>query len=147
MKTKSVSESAFVNLRSMIGRFLCSIGVLLALLASVAFPSSSAQASQGQCGDVSIGWEYGVGNDIYYELTVAPSDCVIYVTTNLDTGYPVDPSRNGATPISPTYTVPNGAEIHIPYGHTMYIKAFAWKLNWTQSVHITSDEQHNPNGL
>lgn len=147
MKTKSVSESAFVNPRPLIGRFSCSIGVLLALLVFVALPSSSARASQGQCGDVSISWEYGGPNDIYYELSVSPSTCTIYVTTTLNNPTIVDPTWNFMTgvPISPTFTVANGAEIHIPLNSTMYIKARAWQSRWTQSVNISKDDQHNPN--
>lgn len=124
---------------------LPSIGALLALLVFIALPHPTARASDGQCGDVEIYWEYGPGTQIYYELTVLPSDCLIYVTTTIDNASIPDPSRSGPTPISPTTTCASGSHIQIPYGHTMYIKAFAWKNRWTQSVNISSDEQHNPN--
>jgi hypothetical protein len=122
-----------------------SAGALLVLLVFIALPSSPARASQGQCGDVDIYWEYGGMNQIFFELEVEPSDCVLYVTTTIDNPNIVDPSRSGATPISPTFTCSSGSTFYIPYGHTMRIKAFAWKANWTQSVNISSDEQHNPN--
>jgi hypothetical protein len=147
MKTKSVYESALVNSPPLIGHFSCLIGVLLALLL-VALPSSPAYASDGQCGDVSIGWYYYGSTGIAYELSVSPSSCTIYVTTKLDTGYPVDPSWHytnpgQGNPISPTFVLTG--DILIPYGHTMYIKAKAWQPGWTESVNVASDDQHNPN--
>jgi hypothetical protein len=118
---------------------------LLALLVFIALPISSARASDGQCGDVDISWEYAGMNQIYFELTVEPSDCVLYVTTTIDDPTFDDPSRSGATPNYPTFTCASGSTFYIPYGHTRYIKAFAWKSRWTQSVNLSSDEQHNPN--
>jgi hypothetical protein len=123
---------------------LPSTGVLLALLMFIALPRPTAHA-KWQCGDVDISWQYGGGNDIYYVLTVSPSDCTLYVTTTIDNPSIPEPSRSGATPIPPTFTCASGSTIHIPYGHTMFIKAFAWKPAWLQSVNTTSDEQHNPN--
>jgi len=125
---------------------LRSIGaLLLALLVFVALPSSTARASLGQCGDVEIYWVYAGSNQIYFDLDVEPSDCVIYLTTTINNPTIVDPSRSGATPISPTSTCASGSHIYIPYGTTMRIKAFAWKSGWTQSANITFAEQHNPN--
>ena len=148
MKTKSVSESTFVNPRPpLIGRFSCLIGVLLALLLLVALPSSPAYAIP-QCGDVSIAWYYYGSNGIAYELSVSPIECTIYVTTNLDTGYPGNPSwlytnPGQGNPISPTFVL--GGDIGIPYGHTLYIKAKAWQPGWAESRNVAYDEQHNPN--
>jgi hypothetical protein len=122
-----------------------SISVLLALLVFIALPLSNARAAVGQCGDVDISWEYGPYPQIYFELTVSPSDCVIYVTTSIDNPSFPNPSRTGAAPNSPTFTCASGSEFQIPYGHTMYIKAFAWKPTFAQSVNLSSDEQHNPN--
>ena len=148
MNTRSVPRSvpkfAFFSSRGLFGFGFSAIGVLLAVLGFVAFPTSSASASQGQCGDVSISWYYGPGATIYYDLAVSPSTCTIYVTTKLDTGYPDDPSwYSNGSPISPTFIF--SSDISIPYGHTMYIKAQAWQPNWTKSVNISSDEQRNPN--
>jgi len=128
MKTKSV--------------LLPSIGAFLALLVFVALPSPTARASQGQCPDVDIYWTYGGFHQIYFTVEVG-SGCDIYVTTGIDT-VPVDPSRSGATPVSPTVKVASGSTFYIPYGHTMCIKAFGYKPLWTQSVNITSDCQSNP---
>ena len=83
-------------------------------------------------------------NQIYVVLEVEPPDCVIYVTTCIDNPSCPDPSRSGATPISPTFTVASGATIYVPYGHTLCMKAFAYKPLWTQSVHTTYFCQHNP---
>jgi hypothetical protein len=123
---------------------LPSIGALLALLLFVALPTPSAHASQGQCPDVDISWYYAGGNQIYFEVEVG-SGCDIYVTNSVDNPNFAWPSRSGATPIYPTIKVASGSTFYIPYGHTMYIRAFAWKPAWTQSVNITTDEQHNPN--
>jgi hypothetical protein len=122
---------------------LPSIGALLALLLFVALPSPTVRAAQGQCGDVDISWYYAGGNLIYFEVEVGDG-CDIYVTTSIDSAAPT-PSRSGATPISPTLKVPTETTFYIPYGHTMYIKAFAWKPLWGQSVNISEADQHNPN--
>ena len=118
--------------------------LLLALLVFVVLPSSTARASQGQCGDVDISVQYGGGNQICFVLEVEPSDCLIYVTTGIDNPSFPDPSRSGTTPIPPTFTVASGATICVPYGHTLCIKAFAYKALWTQSVHISYFCLHNP---
>jgi len=71
-------------------------------------------------------------HQIYLELE-AGNGCDIYVTTAIDSE-PVNPSRSGATPISPTMKVASGATFYVPYGHTLCIKAFCYKPLWTQSV-------------
>lgn len=120
---------------------LTSIGAL-ALFVLVAFPSSFARASQGQCGDVEIEpyWPAGA----YLELTVEPDDCVIYYTTTLDNPNIVDPSRYGNDPVYPTLTGDSGTTLTVPYGHIRRVKAFAYKPLWTQSVHITYAELRFP---
>ena len=123
---------------------LLPIGALLALLLFVALPSSTARASDGQCADVDIYWEYGPGTQIYFEVEVGDG-CDIYVTTSINNPNFAWPSRSGATPISPTIKVASGSHFQIPYNSTMYIRAFAYKPAWTQSVNTNSDEQHNPN--
>ncbi len=123
---------------------LRSIGpLLLSLLALVALPCSTARASQGQCGDVNFSPEYVSGTQIRVVLEVG-NGCVIYVTTSVDNPSFPDPSRSGVTPISPTFTVSSGASLYVPFGHTMYFKAFAYKALWTQSVNLGYWEQHNP---
>jgi len=121
---------------------LLSTGVL-ALLVFIALPSPIARASQGQCPDVDIHWEYGGGNQICVVLEVG-NGCDISVTTSLDNPSFPDPSRSGATPIPPTIKVSSGATICIPYGHTLCVKAFGYKPLWTQSVNLTSECFHNP---
>ena len=123
---------------------LPSIGALLALLVFVALPSSTARAAQGQCPDVDIYWVYAGGNQIYFEVEVG-SGCDIYVTNSINNPNFAYPSRSGATPIYPTIKVASGSTFYIPYGSTMYIRAFAFKPLWAQSVNLSSDEQHNPN--
>lgn len=123
---------------------LPSIGAFLALLLLVALPSPTAHASQGQCPDVDIEWYYGGGNQIYFELEVG-SGCDIYVTNSINNPSFAYPSRSGATPVYPTIKVASGSTFYIPYGSTMYIRAFAYKPLWTQSVNLSEAEQHNPN--
>jgi len=113
---------------------LTSIGAL-ALFVLVVFPNSSARASQGQCGDVEI--EVYYDPVVYLEVSVYPEDCVIYYTFVLDNASIVDPSRSGDTPISPTMTCYHGQTFHTTYGHTMKLRAFAYKPLWTQSVNIS----------
>jgi len=123
---------------------LPSIGALLALLLFVALPSPTARATLGQCPDVDIYWEYGPGTQIFFEVEVG-SGCDIYVTTSINNPSFPDPSRSGATPISPTIKVASGSTFQIPYGSTMYIKAFAFKPLWSQSLNLSYDSQSNPN--
>jgi hypothetical protein len=122
---------------------LPSIGALLALLLFVALPSP-ARANLGQCPDVDIEWYYGGGNQIYFELVVGDG-CDIYVTNSVNNPNFAYPSRSGATPISPTIKVASGSTFYVPYGSTMYIRAFAFKPLWSQSVNLSEAEQHNPN--
>ncbi len=124
---------------------LRSIGALfLPLLVLVALPCSTARASQGQCGDVEISPIFGPGSQISLLLEVEPPSCVIYVTTSNNPSFP-NPSRSGSTPISPTFTVPSGTTASVLYGTTLYVKAFAYKPLWTQSVNLSEADQHNPN--
>jgi len=128
MKTKSV--------------LLPSIGAFLALLLFVALPSPTARASQGQCPDVEISVHSPSYHQMHFQVTEG-SGCDIYVTFAVDT-VPVDPSRSGTTPISPTLKVVSGSTFGIPYGHTGYIKAFGYKAAWTQSVSLSEADQTNP---
>jgi len=128
--------------------FIPSIGAVLALLLFVALPSPTARAVQGQCPDVDIYWEYGPGTQLFFEVEVG-SGCDIYVTTSINNPSFPDPSRNiplhPADPVSPTVKVASGSTFQIPFGSTMYIKAFAFKPLWAQSVNLSYDEQSNPN--
>lgn len=123
---------------------LPSIGAFLALLLLVALPTPTARASQGQCDDVDIEWYYGGRNQIYFEVEVGDG-CDIYLTTSINNPSFPDPSRYGYEPVYPTIKVSSGSTFYIPYGSTMYMKAFAFKPNWTQSVNLSYAEQHNPN--
>jgi hypothetical protein len=125
------------------------IGALLALV-FVSLPSSTVLANCGQCADVDVGWEYGGSTGIYFELSVAnPTGANIYYTTALDHAPLPDPTWNPATG-APTGTTMvcyscTTRDIPIPYGHTMCIKARAWKSCYYASVNVTSDCQQNPN--
>jgi hypothetical protein len=123
---------------------LTSIGAL-ALFVLVAFPSSSARASQGVCSDVKIEPYYFPGASLVVE--VEPDDCWIFATHTSHPFYfvvPVDPSRSGAEPITPTQIYSYGDRFVCSYGSYIEVKAFAWKPGWSQSPHITSAQLHYP---
>jgi hypothetical protein len=125
-------------------------GILLAVLMLFALASPNALANCGQCADVDIIWEYGGSTGIYFELSVAnPSGANIYYTTCLDSTPCVDPTWNTSTgaPTNGTLVCYSCATRDVPvdYGHTMTIRARAWKSCYYQSVNITSDDVHNPN--
>ena len=130
--------------------FFRSFGVLVALLVFLTLPSSTALANCGQCADVDVGWEYGGGTGIYFELSVAnPTGANIYFTTSLDDDPCPDPTWNPVTGVPTGSTLVcyscTSQDVAVDYGHTMTIKARAWKYCYYQSVHITSDSVHNPN--
>jgi hypothetical protein len=125
-------------------------GILLALLLTFALASPNALANCGQCADVDIIWEYGGGTGIYFELSVAnPAGANIYFTTSLDDNPCPDPSFNTTTGVPATGTLVcyncTTQEVPVDYGHTMHIKARAWKSCYYASVNIKSDDVHNPN--
>jgi hypothetical protein len=121
---------------------LRSIGVLLALLVFVAFPSSPARANCGQCDDVEFGLSYGSGTQLFIELICEyPTGADIYLTTNGN-----DPIINpDGTPGASTLKVPSGTKLPVPYNTTVHVKAIADKgYCWYQSINITEIYQHNP---
>lgn len=108
-----------------------SIGILLALLAFVAFPSSSAYADQ--CAAVEF-TETGLccRNNIYVSLSTATSGATIFVTYS-QTYTPADPTHNGSTPTGTTSTWV-GPNFVVPPGGRLDIKAIAYKAGFTDSV-------------
>jgi hypothetical protein len=108
-----------------------SIGILLAVLVFVAFPSSSARATQ--C-DVVEFEETGecCRDNIYVSLSTATSGATIFVTWNTYSP-PATPTHNGSTPTGTTSTWV-GPQFVVPPGGRLYIKALAYKAGFTDSA-------------
>ena len=125
MKTKSVSSH---NPRSLISALSC---VLLALLAFVAFPASTALAVPSQCADVTFE-EYVnyYGGPVYVELESTAGCTIFYVINSNPVG---DPHHTASPPpiypIYPTQTYPTPpfAGLGVPRGSVRYFSARAYK--------------------
>ncbi|MEY2585872.1 MAG: hypothetical protein QOD80_1898 [Verrucomicrobiota bacterium] len=125
MTTESLSPRGLI-------RFVpSSAGLLLALLVFVAFPGSSALATQ--C-DVVEFQETGLccRHNIYVSLSTATSGATIFVTWST-TYTPADPTHNGSTPTGTTSTWV-GPNFVVPPGGRLDIKAIAYKAGFTDSV-------------
>jgi hypothetical protein len=126
MTTESLSARGLI-------RFVpSSIGILLAVLVFVAFPSSSARATQ--CDVVEFEETgYCCIHNIYVSLSTATSGATIFVTWRTDYAPAVDPTHNGSTPTGQTSTWV-GPQFNVPPGGRLYIKALAYKAGFTDSV-------------
>jgi len=125
MTTESLSSRGLI-------RFVpSSIGILLAVLVFVAFPSSSARATQ--C-DVVEFEETGecCRDNIYVSLSTATSGATIFVTWS-QWAPPGNPTHNGSTPTGTTSTWV-GPNFVVPPGGRLDIKAIAYKAGFTDSV-------------
>ena len=125
MTTESLSARGLI-------RFVpSSIGILLAVLVFVAFPSSSALATQ--CDEVEFD-ETGFccAHNIYVSLSTATSGATIFVTWN-STYSPADPTHNGSTPTGTTSTWV-GPNFQVPSNSRLFIKAIAYKAGFTDSA-------------
>jgi hypothetical protein len=74
-----------------------------------------------------------------------PTGATVFYTVSFNTYDNYTPTHSGTTCGAHTSKFASGSKIHIPYGSTIYITALAWKSGWSDSVDITSAEQHNPN--
>ena len=125
MTTESLSARGLI-------RFVpSSIGILLAVLVFVAFPSSSALADQ--CAVVEFEETgYCCIHPIHVSLSTATSGAIIFVTYNT-TYPPADPTHNGSTPTGTTSTWV-GPNFVVPPGGRLEIKAIAYKAGFTDSA-------------
>lgn len=109
-----------------------SIGILLAILVFVAFPSSSAFATQ--CEEVEF---TETGNccihNIYVSLSTGTSGATIFVTYS-QWGPPATPTHNESTPGYGTQVYNPMYPIVVMPGNRMYFKAIAYKAGFTDSV-------------
>ena len=107
-----------------------SIGILLAVLVFVAFPSSSARATQ--CDVVEFDETGYTPNTIYVSLSTATPGATIFVKWS--TTAPVtDPTHNGSTGTNGTSTWV-GPNFVVPYHSRLFIKAIAYKAGFTDSA-------------
>jgi hypothetical protein len=114
---------------------LRSLGAL-ALLALVAFPSSTALATQ--CDEVDIYYEYGGPTGILVGMdTATPTPCIIFYTTNGQ-----NPTHTGSTPGANTLIF--YGDIPIPYGQWRYFRALCYKASYTDSGIIYFDISNPP---
>lgn len=126
MKTKAASQSAFFNPRALLGFGFGAIGLLLAVLGFMSFPSSTALARPGTCVPVSFkevpGEDY---NELYVQM-ISGDNCTIYYSVSATT-WPPDPTHSSAI-YNPTND-PNYEGLGVPYPGRRYYKAFAHKAS------------------
>ena len=126
MTTESLSARGLI-------RFVpSSIGILLAVLVFVAFPSSSARATQ--C-DVVEFEETGLccKHNIYVSLSTATSGATIFVTSST-TYPPADPTHDSSGNPTGTTSIWVGPNFVVPPGGRLEIKAIAYKAGFTDSA-------------
>jgi hypothetical protein len=116
--------------RGLIGFVPHSIGILLALLVLVAFPSASARADQ--CDEVVFEESGGTPDTIYVSLSTGTSGATIFVKWS-QWAPPGDPTHNGSTPTNGTSTWV-GPYFVVPYGQRLYIKALSYKEGFSDSI-------------
>lgn len=119
-----------LSARGLIGFAPSSIGILLALLVFVAFPSSSALATQ--CEEVYFEETGYTPNTIYVSLSTGTSGATIFVKWS-KWAPPGNPTHSGSTPTNGTSTWV-GPYFVVPYGERLYIKALAYKAGFTDSI-------------
>jgi hypothetical protein len=134
-------ESASSTPRVLIGFVFSSIGVLLALLAFVAFPSSSALA-RPKCPNITF-FQHSdyYGGPIYDTLTCNENPCTGYIVFYTIGTNPPDPTHDGGGNPTGTTLIYNQASegIGVARGTERYIKALSYKpYPWVDSD-ITED--------
>jgi Chitobiase/beta-hexosaminidase C-terminal domain len=100
------------------------LGALLALFL-VAFPSTSARATQ--CDPVDVYYEYGGPTGLYVgmDTTTEPAFIIFYTTNN------TNPTHTGSTPGSGTLIF--YGDIPIPYGQWRHFRAICYKEGYDDS--------------
>ena len=136
MKKLAASESNCVRSRSLLGFLPHSIGILLALLVFVAFPSSSALAAP-KCDPVVFSQNSpGVPINVFMN-SITPSPFIIFYTTDSS-----NPTHSGSTPTGTTsiYT----SSIAVGPGQTVYFRALTYKASPYVDSIITDYKVFNP---
>jgi hypothetical protein len=122
-----------------------SIGVLLALLVSVALQNSLAGPCPQSCAPT---WEFYYGISPapnYVELeTIYPSNASIFYTVTFD-GSNADPTHDGSgNPTGSTLKVPNGTHVGLAYGHESFFRMLAWRSDKGDSPIVAFSQQNPP---
>ena len=133
-----------MNTKSILVR---SLGVLLALLTFVSLPSSVLATPCPVICDPACELYYGTGTNLFLELeTIYPSNATIFFVSSVNPIPPnVVPCHDASgNPCQGTSAVPNGTKVPIPYGHTLYVRMLAWRIDKGDSGMVDC-EQHNPN--
>ena len=126
MKIKSVSRSAFFTPRAFVGLGLGATGVLLAVFAFFAFPSTA--RADAPCTNVVFTEEDEVGEyGEKYVLMSSVTGCTIYYTVHA-TMWPANPTHTSAV-YNPSND-PNYEGLQVPVGQRRYYKAFAHKTKY-----------------
>jgi hypothetical protein len=138
MTKSSVSESTGFRSRSSFGFLPHSIGLLLVLLAFVAFPTSSALAAP-KCKVVDFSqYEYD-GYFVVSMTSATPAPFVIFYTLNGSV-----PTHTGATPGANTYIFTTA--IYVAPGLEKYFRAITYKAPPYVDSDVTdywADNNHN----
>lgn len=119
-----------LSARGLIGFAPSSIGILLALLVFVAFPSSSALATQ--CEEVYYEETGFTPNTIQVTLNTDTSGATIFVRYSY-VAPPPNPTHNGSQGTNGTGAW-QGGYFPVYYGQRLYIKALAYKAGFTDSA-------------
>jgi hypothetical protein len=125
MKAKSPVESAFLNPRALIGFGFSAVGLLLALLGFLAFPSSA--LATPQCSDVEFTENWTGYQQVKIQMS-SDAGCTIYYTVRVWQP-PADPTHSSAI-YNPTGN-PNYQGLGIPAGYVYCYKALAYNPSAT----------------
>jgi len=111
--------------------------VLLALLALVVLPGSSALATQCEQAEFTESGQYP--HTVYVDVTTETAGATIFITAG-NYFIPADPTHTGSTPTGSTLIY--GEPIKVFAGQSIRIKAVVYRAGMTDSV-ITYDEIDN----
>lgn len=126
MKMTCVSQSAFFNLRALLGVGISGTGLALAMFAFLAFPSSA--KATPQCSDVEFTENWTGYQQIKVQMS-SDAGCTIYYTVQY-----WQPPFSNPTHSSAIYNPqgnPNYQGLGIPAGYVVCYKALAYNPNAT----------------
>jgi len=132
MKKASVSESAFCNPRVLIGFGFSTIALLLALVAFLTFPSSSALAQLPRCSPVGFDESGHYPNTVFVSMSSNAGATIYYTVGTVN--YPPAPTHSSAI-----YSAPLGT----PGGQKRFYKAIANKPGVCTDSVVTQYEVDN----
>jgi hypothetical protein len=125
MKAKSPVVPAFLNPRALIGFGFSAVGLLLALLGFLAFPSSA--LATPQCSDVTFTEHVEAYGTIYVQMSSDPGCTIYYTVRSLQ--LPSDPTHSSAI-YNPGHN-PNYQGLGVGVGAHLWYKALAYNASST----------------